>query len=208
MNGTVHAALGASAGFITANYLQSDPSATLFLVAAGGIAGLMPDTDVDGKLSNKITLSYKLIRSVAQLIGLLMIIYSFLEGGTSEKWVGIGIGSAMIFLSSFLTQRRMLTVTGIGVLAVGFSLQESWLFLCGIYIIIASFVPHRTYTHSIIGIIFFAIIAFRFEESIGIDGVFIACLTAYISHLLADMKLLPFNKRGVKLFLPFSNKEI
>ncbi|MFP3359460.1 metal-dependent hydrolase, partial [Planococcus sp. SIMBA_143] len=27
------------------------------------------------------------------------------------------------------------------------------------------------------------------------------------SHLMADMKYLPFNKRGIKLFLPLSSKE-
>jgi inner membrane protein len=207
LNGTIHTALGASAGFITANTLQSDPAATVFLVVAGGIAGLLPDIDVDGKLSNKITLSYKLIRTVAQLIGSLMVLYSFFEGNHSEKWVGMGIGAGMIVISSFLTQRRMLTVTGAGVLAGGITLQESWLILLGVYIIIASFIPHRSYTHSIIGVLFFCIIAARFQASIGIDGVYAACLAAYISHLIADMKILPFNKRGVKFFLPFSSKE-
>jgi inner membrane protein len=207
LNGTVHTALGAAAGFITANSLQSTPAETLFLVAIGGIAGLLPDIDVDGKLSNKITFSYKVIRAVAQIIGGLMIIYSFLEGGASEKWIGIAIGVGMIVISSFLTQRRMLTVTGAGVLAGGLSLQESWLVLLGIYIMIASIVPHRSYTHSIIGTVFFGVIAIQFEDSIGTDGIFLTCMGAYISHLVADMKILPFNKRGVKYFLPLSSKE-
>ncbi|MCM3664945.1 metal-dependent hydrolase [Mesobacillus subterraneus] len=207
MKGTMHAALGAGAGFITANSLQSDPSATMFLVTVGGIAGLLPDVDVDGKLSNKITFSYKLIRTVAQLIGFLMILYSFLEGSSSEKWIGIIIGAGMMIISSFLTQRRMLTVTGIGVLAGGLSLHESWLILLGIYIIVASFISHRSYTHTLIGMLFFAAIALRFEQSIGVEGTFAACMGAYASHLIADMKILPFNKRGVKYFLPISKKE-
>ncbi|WP_423406817.1 metal-dependent hydrolase [Heyndrickxia sp. MSNUG] len=207
LNGTIHTALGAAAGFITANTLQSDPPATLFLVVVGGIAGLLPDVDVDGKLSNKITLSHKMIRLVAQLIGFLMILYSFFEGGSSEKWLGICIGTGMIVLSSFLTQRRMLTVTGVGVLAGGISMQESWLVLLGIYIIIASFVPHRSYTHSIVGTLYFAAIATKFQESIGLEGVFATCMLAYASHLIADMKVLPFNKKGVKFFLPLSSKE-
>lgn len=207
MNGTAHTALGAAAGFITANSLQSDPSTTLFLVGVGGIAGLLPDIDVDGKLSNKITFSYKLIRSVAQLIGFLMIVYSIFEGGASEKWFGAGIGTGMIIISFHLTQRLMLTVTGLGVLAGGLSLQESWLVLLGSYIIVASFVPHRSYTHSLIGTIFFGVIALKFQASIGIGGVFLTCMGAYISHLIADLKVLPFNKRGVKFFLPISSKE-
>jgi inner membrane protein len=102
----------------------------------------------------------------------------------------------------------MLTITGIGVIAGGFSLSENWLMLFGIYILIASFVSHRSYTHSILGVIFFGIIASRLEVSLGMDGVFYTCLAGYISHLVADIKLLPFNKRGIKLFLPVSSKEI
>jgi inner membrane protein len=208
VNGTAHAAIGAATGFIVANTFQTTPSTTLILVGLGSVSGLIPDLDIDGKLRGKITLSHKVIQTVAQLIGILMIIYSFYEGTATERWLGIGIGLGMMVVSALIKQRHMLTITGIGVLASGFSLQETWLMLLGIYILIASFVPHRSYTHSILGVIFFGIIASKFEVSLGIDGVFYTCLAGYISHLLADIKLLPFNKRGIKLFLPVSSKEI
>jgi inner membrane protein len=168
----------------------------------------MPDLDIDGTLRGKITLSHKVIKTIAQLIGIMMIIYSFFEGTSSEKWLGIGIGMVMMLVASLIKQKHMLTVTGIGVIAGGFSLLESWLMLLGIYIIIASFVSHRSYTHSLLGVIFFGFIASRFEMSLGMDGVFYTCMAGYISHLIADIKILPFNKRGIKLFLPFSSKEI
>lgn len=207
MNGTQHMAIGAATGFITANSLDSTPTTTLLLVGLGAVAGLIPDIDVDGKLSNRITFSHKMIRTVAQSIGALMMIYSFLEGGNIERWTGIGVGLAIMVIASFLTQRRMLSVTAIGVIVGGISLDESWLLLLGIYILIASFIPHRSYTHSILGIIFFGIIAKQFEDSINVDGVYTTLLLAYISHLVADMKILPFNKKGVKWFLPFWSKE-
>ncbi|WP_338137913.1 metal-dependent hydrolase [Niallia circulans] len=72
---------------------------------------------------------------------------------------------------------------------------------------IASFTSHRSYTHSILGVIFFGIIAADLETSLGINGLFYTCIGGYISHLLADLKILPVNKRGVKLFLPLSSKE-
>ena len=178
MNGTAHAAIGAATGFVVANTIQTTPSTTLLLVGLGCISGLIPDLDIDGKLREKITLSHELIRTVAQLIGTMMIFYSFYEGTTKEKWIGIGIGLAIIVVSSWIKQRHMLTITGIGVLAGGFSLQETWLLLFGIYILIASFIPHRSYTHSIVGIIFFGIIASKFEASIGIEGVFYTCLAS------------------------------
>jgi inner membrane protein len=208
VNGTAHTAIGAATGFMVANTFQTDPSKTLLLVGLGGVSGLVPDLDIDGKLRSKITLSHKVIRTAAQLIGILMIFYSVFEGRAMERWIGGGIGLVMLSLSSLIKQRHMLTITGIGVLAGGFSLQESWLLLLGIYILIASFVSHRSYTHSILGVVFFGVIAFKLEASIGIEGVFYTCLAGYISHLIADMKLFPFNKRGVKLFLPISSKEI
>lgn len=207
MNGTQHMAIGAATGFITANSLDSTPTTTLLLVGLGAVAGLIPDIDVDGKLSNRITLSHKMIRTVAQSIGALMMIYSFLEGSYIERWTGMGVGLAIMVIASFLTQRRMLSVTAIGVIVGGISLDETWLLLLGIYILIASFIPHRSYTHSILGIIFFGIIAKQFENSINVDGVYTTLLLAYISHLVADMKILPFNKKGVKWFLPFWSKE-
>lgn len=208
MNGTAHAVIGAATGFIVANTFQSSPSTTLFLVGLGGVSGLIPDLDIDGKLRGKITLSHKMIRTVAQLIGILMVFYSFYEGMDIEKYIGGGIGIGMIVISSSIKQKHMLTLTGIGVIAGGFFLEETWLMLLGVYILIASFVSHRSYTHSILGVLYFGLIASKLEVSLAIDGVFYTCLAGYISHLIADSKLLPFNKRGVKLFLPISSKEL
>jgi len=208
VNGTAHAAIGAATGFIVANTFETTPSTTLFLIGLGGISGLIPDLDIDGKLRGKITFSHKVIRTVAQLIGILMVFYSFYEGSTKEKWIGIGIGIVMMVAASYIKQKHMLTITGVGVIAGGFSLSEIWLILLGIYIIIASFVSHRSYTHSILGVLFFGVIASKLELSLDIGGVFYTCLAGYISHLIADFKILPFNKRGIKLFLPVSSKEI
>jgi inner membrane protein len=208
VNGTAHMAAGAAAGFITANSMGSGLSTTAVLVTVGGISGLMPDMDIDGKLSNKVTFSPKMIRAVAQVIGLMMMVYSFLEEHGREQWIGIGYGIGILLLSAVITQRRMLTFTGIGVTAAGWHLNETWLWLLGIYIVIASLVSHRSYTHSLLGMIFFGFIAKYFESSLKIEGIFEACMLGYASHLAGDMKFLPFNKRGVKLFLPFTSKEI
>ncbi len=207
MNGTAHAAIGAATGFVVANTLH-DASATLFLVGLGSISGLIPDLDIDGKLRGKITLSHQMIRTVAPLIGLLIVFYSFFKGADTEKYIGIGIGLGMIAISSCIRQKHMLSITGAGVIAGGIFLEETWLLLFGVYILIASLISHRSYTHSILGVIFFGFIASKLEVSLEIDGTFYTCLAGYISHLIADSKLLPVNKRGVKLFLPISSMEI
>ena len=208
MNGTLHAAVGSATGFVVANSLQTSPTATLLLVGLGGISGLIPDLDIDGKLRGKITLSHKVIRLSALIIGIMMVIYSFFEKSEIERWLGVGIGFLIMLIASLIRQKHMLTITGIAVLVGGLSVEELWVILLGIYIMIASVSSHRSYTHSLIGVVFFGFIASLFESSLGIEGVFYACLGGYISHLIGDLKILPFNKRGVKMFLPLSSKEI
>ncbi|WP_160725842.1 metal-dependent hydrolase [Bacillus sp. USDA818B3_A] len=208
MNGTSHAVIGSATGFVVANSFQTSPTATLLFVGLGGISGLIPDLDIDGKLRGKITLSHKVIRLSAMIIGMLMIFYSFYEKTMAERWLGVGIGILIIVAASLIKQKHMLTITGIAVMVGGFSLGELWLILLGIYIVIASFTSHRSYTHSLLGIVFFGIIASNLEASLGIQGIYYTCLCGYISHLIADLKILPFNKRGVKLFLPLSSKEL
>ncbi|AZV42567.1 metal-dependent hydrolase [Peribacillus asahii] len=207
MNGTAHMIVGASTGFAVAYAMQADPTTTIMFVGLGGVTALIPDMDTDGKLSNKITFSYKFARATLQLMGVLILLYSFLEHANVMRWIGAGLGVGVIILASFLTQRMMLTLTGIGVVAAGIYIEENWILLLGVYMILASFVAHRSYTHSIIGVLFFGIIAYQFEASVGIEGMFLTCMLGYISHLITDMKVFPFNKRGVRWFLPFSKKE-
>lgn len=208
LNGTSHAVIGSAAGFMAANIFQTSPSATLLFVGLGGVSGLIPDLDIDGKLRGKITLSHKVIQLSAQVIGIMMMLYSFFEQTSAEKWIGMGIGMLIIAVASVIKQKHMLTITGVAVLVGGFSLEERWLILLGIYIITASFTAHRSYTHSLLGVVLFGMIASNLEASLGIQGVFYACMGGYISHLIADLKILPFNKRGIKLFLPLSSKDI
>ena len=207
MNGTAHLTLGAATGFAVAYSLQSDPTTTMMFVGLGGVAGLIPDIDSNGKLSNKITFSHKFVRTLIQTLGLLILLFSYIRYMDMARWIGMGIGIVVFFLATSIKQRLMLTVTGIGVTAAGVYFTESWALLLGIFITIASFIAHRSYTHSILGVIFFGVIAYLFEARVGIRGIFITCMFGYISHLIADMKIFPFNKRGVKWFLPFSKKE-
>lgn len=208
MNGTAHAATGAAAGWIVANTLQTSPFETMVLVGLGTISSLIPDLDIDGKLRGKITLSHRIIKSVVQLIGILLAVFSFYHGTDSNMYIGAVAGLFTLVIASVIQQKHMLTLTGSGIALFSVLLQEEWLLLLGIYIVIASLVSHRSYTHSILGVVFFAFIADNFAASLGVTGVYYTCLAGYISHLITDSKLLPFNKRGVKLFLPISSKEL
>lgn len=207
MRGTAHVVIGGASGYFIANAYQVDPTTTVLFIGLAGVSGLIPDLDIEGKLSGKITFSHKIIRTAAQLIGLALILYSFYQLAGDGRIIGMGIGAIFLSIASSIKQKHMLWLTGIGILGIGLASEETWLYLMGIYIIIASFVSHRTYTHSILGVLFFALIAFHLENSLGIKGVLYTCVAGYVSHLIADSKYLPFNKKGVKLFLPLSSKD-
>ncbi|TXC91321.1 metal-dependent hydrolase [Metabacillus litoralis] len=208
MKGTTHAILGGVGGLVVSQALLTDPTQATILIGIGCVAGLVPDMDIDGKLSNRITFSHKLVRTIVQLIGCFLVFQGLFFEAKDEQIISVLIGISLFVLSTFIKQRHMLTVTGIGVFVAGASIEELWLTLLGIYILIASVVSHRSYTHSLIGLLYFAFIAYYLEEAYKIDGIFWTCMLGYSSHLIADMKLLPLNKRGVKLFLPFSKREI
>lgn len=208
MKGSIHLLAGAATGFAVAHVTDADPTMTLTFVTIGGITALFPDMDINGKLSNKITFSYKALRTFVQTLGFILIVFSFIEFHDYRMWLGILFGVGIVAITHFISRRFMLTLTGLFVLCAGIYLTETWIILLGVYIIIASFVSHRTYTHSLVGLLFFMWIAYEFDRYISIDGVFLTCILGYSSHLLLDMKWIPFNKRGVKLLLPFSKKEL
>lgn len=71
------------------------------------------------------------------------------------------------------------------------------LFISLIWFIFAKFSKHRTFTHSILGMLIFSI-PFYFTNY------FIAVLIGYSSHIIADI----VTKRGVLLLYPFNKKVI
>ncbi|WP_338754321.1 metal-dependent hydrolase [Bacillus sp. FJAT-52991] len=208
MKGSAHLAIGGAAGLVTALYLQTDPLSTVSLISLGAVAGLAPDLDVNGKLSNRITISKKWLILFFALCGVLLIGYSYLHLAGFMKSAGFLIGVCLLLLPRlFIKQRTMLFLTGAIIAYVGWQADIYWVMLLSGFIIVSSFLSHRSLTHSIIGVIFFGYIAWHFEQSVGLEGSFLAAVLAYASHLVADMKMWSFNKKGVKWFQPIFNKE-
>lgn len=213
MKGVSHLAIGAVTGIGIGLFEQVDPLTVGVFAVIGGICGLVPDLDTNGLAANKITLSKKMIKSPMLILGTLVILFALYQAltmsGFNEQFLyRIFVGGGLLLLATIITQKRMLTLTGAGVVASGVAMDMTvWVILLGVYMIMASFLPHRSYTHSIIGVIFFGIILYMAESALNMQGLFYVGLAGYVSHLIADMKLLPINKRGVKLFAPLWNKE-
>ncbi|GKV67195.1 MULTISPECIES: metal-dependent hydrolase [unclassified Sporosarcina] len=212
MKGTSHLLIGTAAGAVAGYAAQPDISTALIGAAVGGISGVVPDLDTNGLASNRITLSKKVSKWLMESAGIVILATlgyrAVTEGLDRDIYLYGSIGLLLLIVSRLITQRRMLTITGILVMLLGFVLgQSTGILLAGSYIIFASFLPHRSYTHSVIGVVFYAFILKQLDAQWPIDGLVAAGLAGYISHLIADMKILPVNRRGVKWFLPLWKQE-
>src|SRR5690625_4486725 len=207
MNGVSHAAIGGVTGLVVASGIGADPTTTVILAIAGGVTALVPDLDTGGKLANKITIPHGFIRSGLTILGLLIIAYSWLTATELGKWLGVLIGISVIAMGQKIKKKIMLILTVVIIVFVGVLLIKLCLIFAAKYIIIASFLPHRSYTHSLIGLLYFSYIAYLFSKDININGIFLTSILGYSSHLVADMRIIPFNKRGIKLLRPISNIE-
>lgn len=210
MDGKTHFIAGCLTGFGVAQYTNVDWVTTASFTLLGGFVGLVPDLDVKGVLAKKISLNKKWVITVLSIIGLYFILSSSIGPQTYwSKWQGILLGSALLILpSQIIKQKRMLIITGALVGVLSLYHESIWMMMLGIYIGVASFLSHRSLTHSLLGLCYFSILGYYMEKEILVDGLMFVCAGAYVSHLLLDMKWLPKNRRGVKLLLPFSKIEL
>ncbi|ALX49639.1 metal-dependent hydrolase [Lentibacillus amyloliquefaciens] len=208
MDGKLHAVIGAGTGVAVAQSIGMEPVETAVLMGAGIIAGLVPDLDTAGKLANKISLSHKMIQGFVRTTGILAGAYAWFGLSGYAMYIGLALGIFLLLIAPKFSQKLMLLISGVAVIAAGLAMSEIWVWLSGSYVAGAALVAHRSYTHSIIGLIFFAIIAFYVNERFAMEGLFWTLVLGYASHLLADMRFIPGNKRGIKLFLPFSQKGV
>ncbi|AIF65463.1 metal-dependent hydrolase [Terribacillus saccharophilus] len=207
MKGITHLLIGAGAGFASATALNAEGAVTVTMTCTAAVAALVPDLDTGGLLSNRITFSHKAIRNITIFIGLLLILYSMWNLFGQDRYIGLAIGAGIMVLSRVINKKFMLLITGIAVLLTGLYAGHTWVVMSGCYIGIASFLAHRSYTHSLIGLIYFYILMTFFEQETALFGTQLAGTAGYASHLLADSRIFPVNKKGVKLLLPIIKKD-
>lgn len=208
MKGTAHAAIGAATGAGVSMWVHGSPLDTVLLAAIGSVAALVPDLDVNGKLANSITVEKKWLILFFSFSGLLLAAYSFFMLFGVKQITGLLISIGFLLLPRlFIKQRTMLFITGAAVTYTGWYIAETWILYAGFFILFASLVSHRTWTHSFIGLLLFYFVASEAAQAFSLPGLFLTLLLSYFSHLAADMKLLPANKKGTKFFYPFWKKE-
>lgn len=95
------------------------------------------------------------------------------------------------YISKYLTfnskqQNRSIVTLLIGIFVITLCLYQDWpiwTMLAGLYIAIAAYVPHRSFTHSFLGVGLAGMIGFLASPNLVYFGFFMA---GYLSHLFAD----------------------
>ncbi len=201
-------AIGAATGVAIAVWTQSSVVEAALFGFVGGVAALAPDLDVNGKLANKITVEKKWLVLFFAIAGLLLALYSYFMLFGIKQITGFLVSLGLLLLPKlFIKQRMMLFLTGVIVAYAGWYINEMWIVYIGLFILFASVVSHRTWTHSFVGVILFYFVAAEVAQKFPIEGLQAVLILGYVSHLVADMKMLPANKKGTKFFYPLWKKE-
>ncbi|GAE28509.1 hypothetical protein JCM9140_4753 [Halalkalibacter wakoensis JCM 9140] len=207
MRGKQHLLVGAAAGGAIAYVGNYDAGSTALIIGVSSFASLAPDLDTNGKLSRRMTFSHTIVRQLLFVVGACIATYiTFFQD--YPLWIGVGIFISCLYLSRrYITPKAMNVFTSVCFLGAGVFLSMNWLVGLGVYCGMAAFSSHRGITHSFVGLLLFSWIAHSFQSYYAFNGVLIAAIVGYSSHLLLDMRFIPFNKRGVKWLYPVLRKE-
>lgn len=107
------------------------------------------------------------------------------------------------YISKYLTfnskqQNRSIVTLLIGIFLITLCLYNDWpiwTVLAGLYVVIAAYVPHRSFTHSFLGVGLAGVISYLASPNLIYFGYFMA---GYLSHLFADA----LTVSGIPLFWP------
>lgn len=206
MNGTTHAVVGGMVGASIGIASNVPTETTFILTSAGIVSALMPDIDTQGILANKLAAGKKVMCSVSTLAAACLSIMLFIGELSWSTYMVVPIIIGLIAIPPVIPKKYFVSGAGLLIAGVGMYLQLYPLVYLGCFILIGSLLPHRSYTHSLLGLAFWGIIASQLEVWVSVEQLMMTLVLAYASHLFLDSKYIPPNRRGIKLFLPFSNK--
>lgn len=203
MNGKTHAVAGLATGIGISYFSGLGLAESIAVTSTATIAALAPDLDTAGSLTHRLTKPFRFLNGILFSLLLIVIFGSYLfNKASSEMLVGGGVIFLMLFFLKRIPIKFQLLIMAIVIGIIGYHYDYSSIYLFAIFIGVASLLPHRSYTHSLIGLICFSYITHQASIELGIEQLFLAGLLGYVSHLLLDSKLIPGNRRGIKILLP------
>ncbi len=206
MRGTAHLAIGLITGVAIAGLVPGVP-ASLPGIALAGFSALAPDLDhPESRLSQGLGFAHNYVRVAfgATALGLAAFAYFQLNPGPDQRLsyvAALAFGLLGVALQGGSARNLALLFTGLGTVLAGLYAQMLWLSLLGVYISLAPFTSHRSWTHTIWATALWTYIGYLANRSLGWHGIMHYAGAGFASHILADT----LTKSGVRWLLPLSD---
>ena len=203
MRGTAHLTIGLITGVAIAGLVPGLPF-SLPGIALAGFSSLAPDLDhPESRLSQRLGFAQKYVRYVFTLgaLGIAGFSYFQLRPGPGQRMyytVALAFGLIGVAMQGGSTRKLALLFTGLGTVVAGLYTEQLWVSLLGVFISLAPFTTHRSWTHTLWAVALWTYIGHLADERLGWHGVAVFAGAGYASHLVADT----LTKSGIRYFFP------
>jgi len=200
--------IGAAIGAVFAAAHSPGMEYSLLYIGVASFSALAADLDGPSMLSSRLTKLSKQIRELALWGGLIYLAISaylyFTGKPLSPLWAGGSIAAVLLGLVMKQGAIRNALVSAVGLYLVyhGAIHERIWLIGLGAFVAWAPWLKHRGMTHTIWMLPFWAGLGGGREEELGADGLGMAAMLGYLSHLIADT----MTPSGVKWLFPLMKK--
>ena len=109
------------------------------------------------------------------------------------------LNQSILPVKSKLFKALVYLLIGAGFIYLDFKMDYVFLRILGIALIITGFSQHRTFTHSVLGLIFFSSVVYLISKEFGIMSAYIGFVAGYVSHMVADF----MTRSGIPIFYPY-----
>jgi inner membrane protein len=206
LRGSSHLAIGLITG-VAIGGLVAGVKFSVAGIALAGFSALAPDLDhPESRLSQRLGFAQNYVRwaFVAVAAGLALYTY-WQEPPGPDRRMGFTAALAFGLLGAALqggsARKLALLFTGLCTVMAGLYAGYVWLSLLGLFVAVAPFTAHRSWTHTIWAAGLWTYTGHLANQSLGWHGVALFAGGGYLSHLLADT----LTKAGVKWFQPLTD---
>ncbi|MBO0356980.1 metal-dependent hydrolase [Hymenobacter sp. BT186] len=206
MRGSSHLAIGLITG-VAIGGLVAGVKFSPAGIALAGFSALAPDLDhPESRLSKRLGFAQNYVRWAFVLVAAGLALYThFLEPPGPDRRMGFTAALAFGLLGAAMqggsARKLALLFTGLSTVMAGLYTGYVWLSMVGLFVAVAPFTAHRSWTHTIWAAGLWTYIGHLANQSLGWHGVALFAGGGYASHLLADT----LTKAGVKWFMPLTD---
>jgi inner membrane protein len=209
LRGSSHLAIGLITG-VAIGGLVAGAKFSPAGIALAGFSALAPDLDhPESRLSKRLGFAQNYVRWAFVVAAAGLALYThFMEPPGPDRRMGFTAALAFGLLGAAMqggsARKLALLFTGLSTVMAGLYTGYVWLSMVGLFVAVAPFTSHRSWTHTIWAAGLWTYIGHLANQSLGWHGVALFAGGGYVSHLLADT----LTKAGVKWFMPLADTSL